>query len=216
MGRLARRAGAISPFRSCNPRIFSGPGQVSTVPERAPDMRPPPPMRPRFRLLLAADADAALERLTGGIGEPGCPVEALTAGRHVDLMIPKADRHYWSPRLAIEIAADGDTSHANGLFGPRPTVWTLFAALYSAFAFAAATGAMVGTSQWMIDRSPTGLWLIPVALLGSIGLYGASLFGQRLAADEMRLLHDYMEERLGPMIREETGAEGIRGVQASG
>ena len=173
-------------------------------------MRPPPPMRPRFQLLLTVDAGAAYARLTGGLGAPGCPVEALTAGRHVDLMIPRADRHYWSPRLSIEIFPedDGDGSRANGLFGPRPSVWTLFAALYSTFAFAAVTGGMIGTSQWLIDRTPTGFWLIPVAVLASTGIYCASLFGQRLAADEMKLLHAYMEERLNPVMRTDANAAG--------
>ena len=46
---------------------------------------------------------------------------------HVFIKIPKADQHFWSPQLHLEIMeVDKNSSRLFGLFGPNPTVWTMF------------------------------------------------------------------------------------------
>jgi hypothetical protein len=154
-------------------------------------------MRPRFQVELKMSADEALERVTRALGDPGCPVEALRAGQHVDLMIPRADRRYWSPRLGVEFEASEPASRVHGLFGPRPSVWTLFATFYALMGFMAVIGGMLGWSQWIIDQTAWGFWFLPAAVLGALGAYGLSLVGQRLSSDQMDLLYAYLAERLG-------------------
>jgi hypothetical protein len=154
-------------------------------------------MRPRFVVATELATDEGLRRITGELGEPGCPVEGLVAGNHVDLMIPKSARHYWSPRLSLEFEPLDTGVRVRGLYGPRPAVWTLFAMFYSALGFLAVMGAIFGYSQWLIDQTPWALWSLPIAVVAAVGAYVTSLIGQRLALEEMQFLHGYAKRRLG-------------------
>lgn len=50
---------------------------------------------------------------------------------HVFIKLPKAQQHFWSPQLHLEInEVNNNTSQLYGLFGPTPTVWTLFMFLH--------------------------------------------------------------------------------------
>lgn len=154
-------------------------------------------MRPRFEVAADLDADEALRRITGELGTAGSPVEGLVAGYHVELMIPKSTRHFWSPRLSLELDAQESGVRLRGLYGPRPAVWTLFAMFYSALGFVALMGAVFGYAQWAIDRTPWALWTLPIAAALALGAYATSLVGQRLALEEMQFLHRYARGRLG-------------------
>lgn len=46
---------------------------------------------------------------------------------HVFIRIPKHKQHFWSPQLHLEIyKIEQQPTVLKGLFGPKPTVWTLF------------------------------------------------------------------------------------------
>ena len=46
---------------------------------------------------------------------------------HVFIKFPKHKQHFWSPQLHIQInEVDEKSCILHGLFGPNPTVWTLF------------------------------------------------------------------------------------------
>ena len=50
---------------------------------------------------------------------------------HVFIKFPKDKQHFWSPQLHLEInKVDDNSSTLHGLFGPNPTVWTLFMFLH--------------------------------------------------------------------------------------
>ena len=94
--------------------------------------------------------------------------------------------YFWSPTLSLEIRTGEDGATAlHGLFGPHPAVWTFFMFVH----FASVTGALIGValawSQWSLDETAWGVWSLPAAGIASGAAYAASLFGQRLARDEM-------------------------------
>ena len=46
---------------------------------------------------------------------------------HVFIRLPKHKQHFWSPQLHLEVnERTSESSVLHGLFGPNPTVWTLF------------------------------------------------------------------------------------------
>jgi hypothetical protein len=46
---------------------------------------------------------------------------------HIWMNIPKGKREYWSPHLHLELESkNNNETHIRGLFGPEPTLWTLF------------------------------------------------------------------------------------------
>jgi hypothetical protein len=159
-----------------------------------------PAIRPRFQIDVPLPAEELLSRLVAPTRSQDAGIEGLTAGRHVEWMIPRAERHFWSPRLSLEVIdADGaePSCRLRGLFGPRPSVWTLFAFGYGSLAFIAGIAILFGASQWWIDRTPTALWAIPICGAGALSLYAFSLFGQRLAGEEMERLRALLSETLG-------------------
>lgn len=145
-------------------------------------------MRPRFRRQIAIAPDDAFRRLREAVADEACPFRARFAENHghAELRVGMPHRHFWSPTLSLEIrAGDDGATTVHGLFGPHPAVWTFFMFVH----FAAVTGALIGLalawSQWSLDEPAWGLWSIPAAAIASGTAYGASLFGQRLARDEM-------------------------------
>ena len=156
-----------------------------------------PPMRPRFTLEVPLEADVLLERLLTPEGSPE-RIEIVRAGRHLEWMIPRPARHFWSPRLSLEVVDRDEGCAVSGLFGPRPSVWTMFAAAYMGIGFVAVTASMFAASQWWIDQSPTALYAVPVCAIAALLLYAFSLFGQRLAHDEMQLFREALLVALAP------------------
>lgn len=171
-----------------------------------------PAMRPRFQVAINVDSDEARRRLTEPLVGPNCPVEGVLAGFHMELKIPIEKRYFWSPNLSVEILeAEGET-RLSGLFGPRPSVWTLFATFYGALAFMAFIGGVFGYSQWVLGKTPWAFWGIPVAAVGSLLGYSFALYGQRLARDQMDLLRSYLNRCFDGVsvqpVANERGAEG--------
>ncbi len=158
-----------------------------------------PPMRPRFQIELPLPHETALRRLVAPLEAHDERIEGLVAGLHVEWMVPREARHFWSPRLSLEVTPspeDPRTCRLSGLFGPRPSVWTLFAFGYGGIAFIAATATLFGASQWSIDEAPRALWALPPCGVLALLLYAFSLFGQRLATNELALLRGMLVEVL--------------------
>lgn len=153
-----------------------------------------PPMRPRFELVVETPLDEMLSRLHLAVQVPASPVVGMVAGNHLELMIPKERRHFWSPRLSLKLTAIEEQTRLRGLFGPRPSVWTLFATFYAFLGFIVVLAAMFGASQWSIGNPPTAFWGVPIAGVGALVAYGLSLAGQRLAQDEMQLLDRFLRD----------------------
>ena len=50
---------------------------------------------------------------------------------HIWMNMPEAKREYWSPHLHLELESKSENeTHIRGLFGPEPTLWTLFMFLH--------------------------------------------------------------------------------------
>ena len=117
---------------------------------------------------------------------------------HVFIKFPKHKQHFWSPQLHLEInEVDEDSSKLYGLYGPNPTVWTLFmffhfmvAGLFIAFGIWAYTNWTLKT-DYAIQAS---LMLFMVIIW--FVLYFAARIGKASSKNEMDELHDFMNETL--------------------
>lgn len=117
---------------------------------------------------------------------------------HVFIKIPKADQHFWSPQLHLEIMeVDENSCRLFGLFGPNPTVWTMF--MFFHFIVA---GLFLGFSIWAYTNwtLKTGFAIqLFVALLMIVlwfTLYFAGRLGKATGRDQMVLLHNFMNSLL--------------------
>jgi hypothetical protein len=177
-----------------------------------------PPMRPTFEIELPLSSDDTIACLTALIHENDFPVSGRIAGNHLMLVIPPNQRHFWSPWLNIEINDHGNKdsnedsdSHNNdtqstqsssirGRFSPNPSVWTGIAMSYISLGVLVFFSAMFGIAQWMMEKPPNSLKLIPVFVVIAGILYWASLIGQRLAQTQMNELYCVSMEALKSRI----------------
>lgn len=117
---------------------------------------------------------------------------------HVFIRFPKNNQQFWSPQLHLEINNEGDSkSMVHGLFGPNPTVWTMFmfmhfivAGLFFGFGVWAYTNITLNNSyglQLTLTLFMVVLWFV---------LYFAGRFGRAKGKPEMQKLHAFMQETL--------------------
>lgn len=149
-------------------------------------------LRPRFERFTTADLARVRDHLRNAIRDSGGALAGEVLDTHAQVMIGEGRRHGWSPYMTLSFVhvddADGPRLRVRGLFGPHPALWTMIATLYGFCAFVAFVGLMIGWSQWIIDRPPWGLWLIPAAAVIALLLLVVSISGQGLAHDEMHEL----------------------------
>lgn len=118
---------------------------------------------------------------------------------HLILDFPSYSKKFWSPQMDINLEHDEESGQVRVrcMIGPSSTVWTMFMFFYGILGFAGLIGLMIGTSQWSMDKTPWGLWIFgAAAILGGV-LHLASLEGQRLSRDEMRLMKQFLDKSLG-------------------
>ncbi|MCB0470576.1 MAG: GTP-binding protein, partial [Flavobacteriaceae bacterium] len=83
-------------------------------------------LRPRFQMELQQDHASALNLFEAAkYSQKRFVISRVD--NHVFIRLPKQDQHFWSPQLHLEILDNqGNGSILKGLFGPNPTVWTMF------------------------------------------------------------------------------------------
>ncbi|MEM1414455.1 MAG: hypothetical protein AAGH15_06125 [Myxococcota bacterium] len=176
-----------------------------------------PRMRPRFAFTAERTPDEMMSVLRSGIAETS-DVAGHVFERHADLAFVPERRTLWSPYLVVELRnAEGDphgTLRADeaprvvGRFSPQPSVWTFFTAVYAIIVFAGIGAAIWGLSAWTLGRPPWGLLGVPAAMLVYGFVYGATLIGQGLSADQMHVLRRLVEEAGGAEATLDAGVEG--------
>lgn len=113
---------------------------------------------------------------------------------HVFIKLPKAQQQFWSPQLHLEINdLDNGKSQLYGLFGPNPTVWTLFMFLHFAVA-----GLFIAFSIWAYSNYAlkTDYHLQVWGMIGMVILWFVLYFSGRLSKSsnqkEMTDLYTFM------------------------
>jgi hypothetical protein len=115
---------------------------------------------------------------------------------HVFIRLPKHKQHFWSPQLHLEIdEIDSKNSTIRGLFGPNPTVWTMFM-----FFHFIVVGLFLGFGVWAYTNwnlktdYALQLSLMFFMVLIWIVLYVVGQIGKKAGMDEMFLLHGFMKD----------------------
>ncbi len=150
-------------------------------------------LRPRFKIKLDIDNQSVLKDF-----------EALKANQsdfivtrldnHVFIKFPKEKQHFWSPQLNLEIdTIDDNSSLLHGLFGPNPTVWTMFMFFHFIVASIFIAFGIWAYSNWSLKQDfaiQAGIMLLMVVIW--IALYFAGSIGKASSITEMRALNDFM------------------------
>ena len=154
-------------------------------------------LRPRFKIELNQNNETLLKAFEGAKKtHPNFIVSRIDD--HVFIKFPKEKQHFWSPQLHLEInESENDSSILHGLFGPNPTVWTMFmffhflvACLFIGFGIWAYTNWSLGNNyaiQVFITLFMVVIWF---------ALYFGGRIGKATGTDQMHELHEFMNQIL--------------------
>lgn len=162
-------------------------------------------MRPRFRRAVPCDPDAVLASLAELVGDPLSAIEGRVFDSSAVLRPESSSLRFWSPQLQLSVERrEAEGTLVLGLFGPHPTIWSLFVALYVAAGFLGMMGALFGYAQWILDRPATALWTVPTAGALAAMTYLVARTGRRLGSDQTRFLYDAVNARMDALCAQAT------------
>jgi hypothetical protein len=87
-------------------------------------------LRPRFQKLLDHNKEVVIAAFQQEKEGDSTFVISIVDD-HIFIKLPRRLQHYWSPQLHLEVNDLSENStKMYGLFGPNPTVWTMFMFLH--------------------------------------------------------------------------------------
>jgi len=151
-------------------------------------------LRPRFKKSLAFPAEAVLSAFEAA-ATSNKQFSISRVDGHVFIRILKSEQHFWSPQLHLEITEDQTNGTVlRGLFGPNPTVWTMFMFFHFALAiFFIAAGIWIYTSVSLHKPYVLPLVIMFFILLGWLALYASGRLGKKAGENEMNTLYAFMK-----------------------
>ncbi|MEW7292149.1 GTP-binding protein [Aquimarina sp. 2304DJ70-9] len=153
-------------------------------------------LRPRFFQDLNIPSEKALDAFEKK-SKTCLDFKVSRIDHHVFIRIPKKEQHFWSPQLHLEIYDTEKTTMLKGLFGPSPTVWTLFMFLHFIVA-----GLFTTAGIWLyVNISLDKPIIFPIVSMISLFivwfvLYFAGRLGREAGKKEMHALYQFMENTL--------------------
>ena len=155
-------------------------------------------LKPRFKMEMSEDEITVLNKFKDQFDKTECNYCGKIIDHHVVIDVPKEDDHFWSPQLHLEIEKDEENKTVvKGLFGPKPTVWTMFMFVHFAVAAAFFAFLVVAYTKWNLKQEYT-LWMylcIAMPILWIV-LYFLGQLGKKKGYQQMLELDDFMKKIL--------------------
>lgn len=157
-------------------------------------------IRPRIYVESTLSSQEIIKKIKEELRDEQVLCSGQATARFATICPPEQDQHFWSPQLTITIEEKEEGSVVRGLYGPRPSVWTMFVFFYSIIGFAAMIVAMIGLSYWSLGQSARILWLVPGLIFLFLSLYLVAYTGQKIGHRQMTNLHRFIEKCLNERI----------------
>ncbi len=155
-------------------------------------------LRPRFKFDVKHNNESILE-LFADTKNTQSDFIVSRVDDHIFIKIPKAKQHFWSPQLHLEINKneDKDSSTIYGLFGPSPTVWTMFM-FFHFIVIGLFLGFGIWTyTNWSLDTNyAVQLFITLFTIMIWFVLYFGGRIGKKSGTKEMYQLHGFMTDTL--------------------
>lgn len=149
-------------------------------------------LRPRFKFEVGIDSETLLSKFEM-YSKKDFVISRVD--EHVFIRFPKHMQQYWSPQLHLEIhPKDTALATVKGLFGPNPTVWTMFMFLHFVVAgLFIVFGIWTYTNFSLKQSFAIPLFLCLFMVVVWLLLYSIGRMGKTKGADEMHKLHEFMK-----------------------
>ncbi|MFD1162921.1 GTP-binding protein [Hwangdonia seohaensis] len=150
-------------------------------------------LRPRFKMELNQNNETLLKAFE----DAKTTQNEFIVSRiddHVFIKLPKQKQQFWSPQLHLEInEADNNFSTLHGLFGPNPTVWTMFMFLHFMVAGLFIAFGIWAYTNWNLKHDyAIQLSLMFLMVIVWFALYFAGSIGKASSKNEIHDLFDFM------------------------
>lgn len=156
-------------------------------------------LRPRFRFMVNHNNESLLS-LFEVMSNKQSDYILTRVDDHVYIKIPVKKQHFWSPQLHLEISEDfedKDKSIIHGLFGPSPTVWTMFMFFHFVVATLFIGFVIWAYVNWTLDKDYiVQLFLTLFMIFTWVTLYVAGRLGKKTGLPQMHELHHFMRDTL--------------------
>lgn len=154
-------------------------------------------LRPRFKKELNEANETVLKRFEDSKHTQSNFI-ITRLDNHVFIKYPKKDSNFWSPQLHLEIdEVSAKSSLLHGLFGPNPTVWTMFMFLHFLVASTFIAFGIWAFVNWNLKETFTlQISLMILMIIIWLALYIAGRIGRDSSKKEMYKLRDFMEHIL--------------------
>lgn len=150
-------------------------------------------LRPRFKMELNKNNESVLKAFEDS---KSTQKEFIIhrVNDHVFIRLPKHKQHFWSPELHLEINAVNDTSALlHGLFGPKPSVWTMFMFFHFIVAGLFIAFGIWAYSNWSLKTDFTlQLFVVILMVVFWFGLYFSGRLGKAAGKSQMHQLYNFM------------------------
>ena len=158
-------------------------------------------LRPRFKLECAILPETIL-RAYENAGAISRDFLVHRSDDHIFISLPKKEQHFWSPQLHLEIyKIETQPTVIRGLYGPSPTVWTLFMFFhFIVFILFMASAVWLYTNITLTLSYTFPLVGMTLLLLVWIGLYIAGSIGKKTGKTEMYKLQSFMYSVLNTLL----------------
>lgn len=150
-------------------------------------------IRPRFKFEVPHNAREINQQIRKELDSGQCNCTGTTTDGFAYFCPKQKDRHFWSPQLTLTIEETENGSIVRGLYGPQPSVWTMFVFIYSAIGFLFLISLLIFLSYWSLGIPSPFSWITPLLLVLFMSIYLVAYFGQKLGQKQMTNLHRMAE-----------------------
>lgn len=155
-------------------------------------------LKPRFKLNRTEDSARIIDTFKNEFANGGNKFLGKVIDHHIVIDVPKEESHFWSPQLHFEVEeSSSNGSILKGIFGPKPTVWSLFMFVHFAVALLFLSFSVIAYTKWNLNQD-YGLYLVIMTLMPLVWflLYFIGRIGRRKGKSQMQELSNYLEEIL--------------------
>lgn len=155
-------------------------------------------LRPRFKMDFEDSQEEIISKFKDNLKDEDCKYCSKIVDGHIIIDVPLEENHFWSPQLNIEVEKiKGKKTIVKGLFGPKPTVWTLFMFFHFAVAVAFIGFSVMAYVQWSIKTDYSFALSIVIALpIIWVIMYFIGRWGKSTGHKQMDELYHFMMKTL--------------------
>lgn len=115
-----------------------------------------------------------------------------TEDDHIELKVPRGQRHFWSPKMHVWIEHDGDKTSLSCVVGPNKGIWNVFIVFYIIAIILTIIGLILGFYQKYNHETPYFFWAVPIGFIFLFGINTAARIGQYWGKTQVNQLKSFL------------------------